>query len=129
MSELKHATVGVTGMTCSACSSRVEKVLNKMDGVEAQVNLTTEKATVDYDPDITSIADITKKIEDIGYGIQTEKVDLDVIGMTCAACSNRIERVLSRQAGVQQATVNLTTESATIEYSPDLIDEQSLIER
>ena len=47
MSETVHTTLGVTGMTCAACSSRVEKVLNKMDGVEAQVNLTTEKATVE----------------------------------------------------------------------------------
>ena len=46
MGDRQHATLGVTGMTCAACSNRVEKVLNKLDGVEAQVNLTTEKATV-----------------------------------------------------------------------------------
>ena len=45
MSDSQHITVGVTGMTCAACSNRIEKVLNKMEGVEAQVNLTTEKAT------------------------------------------------------------------------------------
>lgn len=46
MSETNHATLGITGMTCAACSTRVEKTLNKMDGVEAQVNITTEKATI-----------------------------------------------------------------------------------
>lgn len=129
MSEVKHATVGVTGMTCSACSSRVEKVLNKMDGVEAQVNLTTEKATVDYDPETTSIQDIMDRIEKVGYGIQLEKTELDVAGMTCAACSSRIEKVLNKQSGIKEAAVNLTTENATIEYNPGLIDEQAIIDR
>ncbi|SET03339.1 Cu+-exporting ATPase [Oceanobacillus limi] len=129
MSEEKHVTVGVTGMTCAACSNRVEKVLNKMDGVEAQVNLTTEKASVDYDPSTASIEDITAKIQKLGYGVQTEKVEFDVYGMTCAACSNRIEKVLNKQEGVKQANVNLATESASIEYNPGLIEELDLIGR
>ncbi|WML31353.1 heavy metal translocating P-type ATPase [Neobacillus sp. OS1-32] len=129
VSELKHATLGVTGMTCAACSNRIEKTLNKMAGVEAQVNLTTEKASVHYDPEKTSIAEITNKIENIGYGVLTEKAEFDVFGMTCAACSSRIEKVLNKQAGVKQATVNLTTESATIEYTPGLINEKTLIEK
>src|SRR5690625_2583942 len=97
MSETNHTTLGVTGMTCAACSNRVEKVLNKMDGVKAQVNLTTEKASIDYDPEKTSIEDILKKIENVGYGVLTEKTDLDVFGMTCAACSTRIEKVRSEE--------------------------------
>ncbi|WP_068672925.1 heavy metal translocating P-type ATPase [Oceanobacillus sp. Castelsardo] len=129
MSETNHTTLGVTGMTCAACSNRVEKVLNKMDGVKAQVNLTTEKATIDYDPEKTSVDDITKKIENVGYGVLTEKTDLDVFGMTCAACSTRIEKVLNKQDGVKLATVNLTTESASIEYNPGLIDVKSLIDK
>ncbi|WP_062353452.1 heavy metal translocating P-type ATPase [Bacillus kwashiorkori] len=129
MSETKHATLNITGMTCAACSNRVEKTLNKMDGVEAQVNLTTEKASVHYDPEKTSLDEISKKIENIGYGVLKEKVELDVFGMTCAACSNRIEKVLNKQEGVAQATVNLTTESAMIEYNPGIIDIESLIEK
>ncbi|AXI08771.1 copper-translocating P-type ATPase [Oceanobacillus zhaokaii] len=129
MSEINHATLGITGMTCAACSSRIEKTLNKMDGVEAQVNLTTEKATVDYDSEKTSIEDITKKIENAGYGVLIEKTELDVFGMTCAACSNRIEKVLNKQEGVKLATVNLTTETASIEYNPGLTDTKALIEK
>ncbi|MBR7553132.1 heavy metal translocating P-type ATPase [Allobacillus sp. GCM10007491] len=129
MSEVKHETIGITGMTCAACSNRVEKVLNKMDGVEAQVNLTTEKASIDYDPDKASLDDITNKIEHIGYGVLTEKVDLDVFGMTCAACSNRIEKVLNKQEGVSEASVNLTTESASVEYNPSMVDVHNLIDR
>src|SRR5699024_5998362 len=112
MSEQKQMTLGVTGMTCAACSNRVEKVLNKMDGVNAQVNLTTERANVAYDPEAASPTDITAKIEKLGYGVQMETIELDVTGMTCAACSSRIEKVLSKQEGIEQASVNLATESA-----------------
>src|SRR5699024_12699977 len=73
--------------------------------------------------------DISKKIENVGYGVLTEKTDLDVFGMTCAACSTRIEKVLNKQDGVKHATVNLTTESATIEYNPGLVDVKSLIDK
>lgn len=124
-----HATLAITGMTCAACSNRIEKTLNKMDGVDAQVNLSTEKASIEYNPDKISLEDITTKIENIGYGVLTEKVDLDVFGMTCAACSTRIEKVLNKQEGVTNATVNLTTESATIEYNPGLVDVEALIEK
>lgn len=127
MQEKEHVTVGVTGMTCAACSSRIEKVLNKVDGVEAQVNLTTEKANLDYDPEKVSLEDITEKIEKLGYGVETEKVEFDITGMTCAACSNRIEKVLSKQQGVENATVNLANETAIIEYQPSFIDEEKFI--
>ncbi|HLR66743.1 MAG TPA: heavy metal translocating P-type ATPase [Virgibacillus sp.] len=127
MRKKKHITLGVTGMTCAACSARVEKVLNKMEGVEAQVNLTTEKANVDYDPETTSVQDISQRIEKIGYRVQTEKAEFDVIGMTCAACSSRIEKVLNKQEGIKQATVNLTNESAQIEYNPEMVQESDLI--
>src|SRR5699024_11554954 len=109
-------------------SNRVEKVLNNMDRDKAQVKLTIENASIDYDPEKTSIEDISKKIENVGYGVLTEKTDLDVFGMTYAACSTRIEKVLNKQDGVKHATVNITTERATIKYKPGLVDVNSLID-
>ncbi|MDX8366551.1 cation transporter, partial [Cytobacillus sp. IB215665] len=75
--------LGVTGMTCAACSTRIEKVLNKMDGVEANVNLAMEAATIKYNADTVKPEDVVSKINKLGYGVQTEKVDLDIYGMTC----------------------------------------------
>ncbi len=129
MAEKEHVSLNISGMTCAACSNRIEKVLNRMDGVEANVNLTTEKASVDYQQDKTSLEDITNRIESIGYGVVYEKSDLDITGMTCAACSNRIEKVLNKTDGVKSATVNLTTENAMIEYNPGVIDERDIIDR
>src|SRR5699024_10596210 len=101
---------------------------NKMDGVEAQVNLTTEKATVDYDSEKASIEEITEKIENVGYGVLTDKAEFDVFGMTCAACSTRIDKGLNKQEGVKRAAVNLTNETAVIEYNPGLIGEAEIVE-
>ncbi|QGH35534.1 cadmium-translocating P-type ATPase [Gracilibacillus salitolerans] len=129
MSDNKKVTLGITGMTCAACSNRIEKVLNKMEGVDAQVNLTTEKASVSFDPENVKVEDVQAKIEKLGYGVQTERIDFDVYGMTCAACSNRIEKVLNKQAGIQKATVNLATESASVEYNPSFVEEADMISR
>jgi len=128
MSKTKDITVGITGMTCAACSSRIERVLNKIDGVEAQVNLTTEKANIHYDPDVMSFDDISEKIEHLGFGVQSEKLEFDVLGMTCAACSNRVEKVLNKQEGITNASVNLPNETATIEYNPGLTNEDKILD-
>jgi len=129
MEKEKRITLGITGMTCAACSNRIEKSLNKIAGVTARVNLATEKATISFDPQVVTVDEITEKIEQLGYGVVTEQVEFDVFGMTCAACSTRIEKVLNKQDGVTRATVNLATESATVEFNPAVISEQELIQR
>ncbi|UOQ47001.1 heavy metal translocating P-type ATPase [Gracilibacillus caseinilyticus] len=129
MSDIQEMRFEVTGMTCAACSNRIEKVLNKMDYVEAQVNLTTEQAAVSYNPETVTFEDIQAKIEKIGYGVKWEQIDLAVEGMTCAACANRIEKVLNKQQGIQKATVNLATESASVHYQPSIMDTGDMINR
>ncbi|WP_301200601.1 heavy metal translocating P-type ATPase, partial [Corynebacterium stationis] len=62
-----HIDLGVTGMTCTSCSSRVERKLNKVDGVNATVNYATESASVSYDPSLTAPEDLIKVIQDAGY--------------------------------------------------------------
>ncbi|MET3698479.1 Cu+-exporting ATPase [Bacillus oleivorans] len=120
----------VTGMTCAACANRIEKGLNKLDGVEAaNVNLALEKATIKYNPEITQADAFEKKIQDLGYGVVTEKVEFDLMGMTCAACATRIEKGLKKLEGVQTATVNLALETGTVEYNPSQVSVQDMIEK
>ncbi|TWT27307.1 heavy metal translocating P-type ATPase [Planomicrobium sp. CPCC 101110] len=117
--ELKEASFQITGMTCAACAARIEKGINKMEGVEqANVNLALEKSSIHYDPSKLSEADFEKKIEALGYGVVKQKAELDITGMTCAACATRIEKGLSRLEGVAAANVNLALEKATIEFNP-----------
>jgi len=120
----------ITGMTCSACSTRIEKGLKKMEGVqEANVNLALEKAMVQYDPNVLKLSDIQKKVEDLGYGVVKEKSELVITGMTCSACSARIEKGLNKMEGVLQANVNLALETASIEYNPSTISAKDLIQK
>jgi P-type Cu+ transporter len=69
----KKVTFGVTGMTCASCVSHVEKALKEVPGIlSVNVNLATERATVEYDPDETSVTDFKKAVESAGYGIGAE---------------------------------------------------------
>ncbi|OWA35329.1 heavy metal translocating P-type ATPase [Saccharibacillus sp. O16] len=118
----QQATLQIGGMTCAACANRIEKGLNRMPGINgANVNLALEKASVDYDPKQTELADIERKIESLGYTTVKESSDFDITGMTCAACSTRIEKGLNRMPGVLHASVNLALETAHVEYAPGAI--------
>lgn len=126
----KEVQLRITGMTCAACSNRIEKSLNKMEGIDqATVNLALEKATVIYNPENTTLIEIEKKIHDLGYSVATEKAELDLIGMTCAACATRIEKGLNKLEGVSKATVNLALETASVEYNPSQLNIQDMISR
>jgi Cu+-exporting ATPase len=67
-------TLAITGMTCAACSARIERVVAKMDGVESvAVNLASERGVVTFDGEKLSLADIIAKIEKTGYGAAAPK--------------------------------------------------------
>ncbi|MGH9249984.1 MAG: heavy metal translocating P-type ATPase, partial [Acidimicrobiales bacterium] len=133
----------VEGMTCASCVNRIERYLNKVEGVEAaSVNLATESATVRYDPSALRLEDLGTAVEAAGYEARLERTEsgdstsrsvtlafrapesrmfaLDIEGMTCASCVNRIERYLNRLDGVTSATVNLATERATVTAAPEV---------
>ena len=127
---LKEATMQIKGMTCAACSARIEKGLNKMQGVEdANVNLALERSTIHYDSGQISAAELEQKILDLGYEVVKEKRDFAITGMTCAACSARIEKVLNKMEGVSSAGVNLAIEKATVEYNPAQTSPKEIVQR
>ncbi|WP_333734919.1 heavy metal-associated domain-containing protein, partial [Streptomyces sp. IBSBF 3010] len=65
--ELSRADFTIGGMTCASCAARVEKKLNRMDGVTATVNYATEKARVSYDAAAVSVGDLVATVERTGY--------------------------------------------------------------
>jgi Cu+-exporting ATPase len=114
--------VGVQGMTCASCVGRVERGLGKVAGVEsAAVNLATERATVTYDPALTTPQALIAKVKDVGYEPLIGELDLSVQGMTCANCVGRVERALTKVDGVLSASVNLATERANVTYLPSSV--------
>ncbi|PMC37456.1 copper-translocating P-type ATPase [Bacillus sp. UMB0899] len=128
--ELKEAVLPITGMTCASCAVRIEKGLKKVEGVEdANVNFALERTSIKYNPNVVQIDEFKKKINDLGYDVVEEKVELNIIGMTCAACATRIEKGLNKIEGVAKANVNLALESATVEYNPSQTGLNDMLQR
>ena len=118
----KRCKIG--GMNCSACSNRVERGIKKLEGVkEANVNLTTETLTVDFDESKISFKDIEHKIENLGYKVikNIKTYTYKVQGMTCAVCASRVERITKKLEGVEDSIVNLNTEKLNITIDQDLV--------
>ena len=70
----KKVEIKVSGMNCASCALNVEKSLNKLEGVkEAHVNIGTEKATVEYDPEKMNLSKIEKAVEESGYKVVNQE--------------------------------------------------------
>lgn len=114
-----QTSLQITGMTCAACANRIEKGLNKIEGVtDANVNFAMERATVTYDPNKVDVSKMEASIQKLGYDTAKEAVDLQLEGMTCTACALKIEKTLNRLPGVAAANVNFAMETAHVEYNP-----------
>jgi P-type Cu+ transporter len=128
--DVKQTTIPITGMTCAACAVRIEKGLNKLEGVsEANVNFALERASVSYDPSKVNLSEMERKIEQLGYGTVKESVEFNITGMTCAACATRIEKGLNKMQGVSNATVNLALETAHVEFNSAQIGIADLVKK
>ncbi|QBR00155.1 heavy metal translocating P-type ATPase [Paraburkholderia pallida] len=145
------AELEIRGMTCASCAMRVEKALAKVPGVtRASVNLATEKATVEAraeaggdaakaltvqlvaavekagyeaEPIVDAGAEASADVNaDAGPSAAAQTASFAIGGMTCAACANRVEKVLARVPGVASATVNLATENAAVRLEAPVDD-------
>ncbi|RME80218.1 MAG: copper-translocating P-type ATPase [Caldilineae bacterium] len=118
----QQLTLPVEGMTCASCASHVGRSLRKVPGVQdAQVNLATERALVTFEADPVPLDRLIQAVEDAGYDVPLETTTLPIGGMTCASCASHVERALQRLPGVDQASVNLATERATVTFVPGLV--------
>ena len=85
----------IEGMTCAACAARIERKLNKLDGVEAAVNYANEEASVAFDPARVAVADLIAAVEATGYGASLPATDSGR-----AAAAERAARTLRARLGV-----------------------------
>lgn len=126
---IQKLSIDVIGMTCASCSARIEKQLNKLEGVSsAVVNLLANKAVVEFDNSKLDKRTIVKTIEKTGYEVPLKRTTLFVEGMTCAACSARVEKALQKVDGVVNASVNLSTNKATVDYASGSVEESFLVQ-
>ncbi len=121
-------------MHCASCVSLIERRLKKFEGVgKVNVNLATNKGTVEFDETKVGPKDFVKAIEAAGYGAEIPKMDggaggsvqsqngkaslaLHVIGMDSLHCANIVEMALKKTAGILGVEVNFALERAVVEY-------------
>jgi len=131
---IRKESYRVTGMSCAACAARIEKIINKLPGIaKVNVNFAVEKATVEFDDVSVDSDKIIEAVKKLGFGFEKEvvqensSIELKISGMSCAACSAKIERKLGKTEGVIKASVNLATEKANIQYDPSKIKASDII--
>jgi len=126
---LAQLSLPVEGMTCASCSGRLERMLNKRAGIQqAQVNLANNRATATFDAEQCSASDVVEVIHKAGFSVPPEVQSFNITGMTCAACSGRLEKLLSKIPGTERVSVNLATEVATLTAPAGLVRQAQIIE-
>ncbi|MBV7495957.1 heavy metal translocating P-type ATPase [Pseudomonas sp. NPDC086112] len=126
MSESTTFDLPIAGMTCASCAGRVERALSKVIGATAvSVNLATEQARVQAPSD--SLPALMDAVQQAGYSVPQQPLELSIDGMTCASCVGRVERALAKVPGVKSVSVNLANERAHLELLGQ-VDPQPLID-
>ena len=116
-SNLEHLVIPINGMSCASCASRIEKNIAGLEGVmHAGVNFGAEQASVDYDADKVSPAEVREVIEKLGFKVSATRESFTVEGMTCASCVSRVENKLRGLHGVLDVQVNLAAGRVLIDY-------------
>jgi len=123
----KQLTLPITGMTCANCVATVERNLKKVKGVEtALVNLSSERATVVFDPDLASLPDLIGRVERAGYGVATGEADLVIRRMADDNDARRLEKAFNALQGVLSAQVSIVSDRAIIRYIPTMVTQNEL---
>ena len=127
MSETKQLTLPITGMTCANCVATVERGLKKQEGVQtAVVNLSSERATVTFDPSAVGLPDLVARVARAGYGIATGEADLVIKRLADDNDARRLEKNLAKLEGVLEVAVSITTERARVKYVPTVVSQSEI---
>jgi len=107
-------TLITPSMSCGSCIGRIEKAVSNMQDIhDVSVNLATQAVRFEAETPAV-VAKVAEALTKMGYAPKTETIDLDVENMHCGSCVGRVETLLKKLDGVQDAHVNLATQSAHI---------------
>ncbi|XP_020216335.1 probable copper-transporting ATPase HMA5 [Cajanus cajan] len=136
--ELSEATAlfSVVGMSCAACAGSVEKGVKRLPGIrEAMVDVLNNRAHVIFYPSFVNEEMIREAIENAGFEAALLSHDdsvqvcrIQIKGMTCTTCSSSLESALHATQGVLQAHVGLATEEAQVQYNPNLLSHNHILQ-
>ncbi|MYL56662.1 heavy metal translocating P-type ATPase [Virgibacillus halodenitrificans] len=108
LTDVEKKTFAITGMTCASCVQSIEKATRKLDGViSTNVNLATEKMTVEYNPTVISVSDITQAVSNAGYEAREERETTDSTNEEQDKKQRKIKSMLTRFGGSAVFTVPL----------------------
>jgi len=114
-------------MTCANCVATVERNLKKLDGVNsAMVNLSSERATVDFDTTKLGLAEMIARVQRAGYGVATGEADLIIKRLSDDNDARRLEKALLKLEGVVDAQVNYGSERARLRYVPTVVSQAEI---
>ncbi|KAB1191193.1 MULTISPECIES: heavy metal translocating P-type ATPase [Haloferax] len=119
-----RAAFGVPDMDCPSCAGKVESSVRTLDGIgDVDPQVTTGRLVVDYDPDRTTLDDITSSIEGAGYTVADEPtvrtITLSVPDMDCPSCAGKVENALDTVPGVLEYETRPTVGTAIVTVSAD----------
>src|SRR3989441_2019465 len=118
----KRTVLKIGGMHCAGCVSSIQKSVSDVPGVnKVEVNLATEKATLEFDQTKVKLDSIEKAIEEIGYKVVYEKLTLKLGGVSDSTDAERIEQKLHRVDGIKFSSVNYGSSQVNIEYNSALL--------
>ncbi|MCZ2128256.1 MAG: heavy metal translocating P-type ATPase [Anaerolineales bacterium] len=127
MTETKQLTLPITGMTCANCVATVERNLKKLDGVDnAVVNLSSERATIDFDAAKLGLSDFIARVKRAGYGVASGEAELIIKRLSDDNDARRLEKTLAKLDGVLEAQVSFTNEKARVQYVSTIISQAEL---
>jgi Cu+-exporting ATPase len=123
----RAVTLPITGMTCANCVATIERGLRRLDGVElANVNLASERASVEFDPSRLAIPALVDRIRSAGYDVALGEASLPLARVGDAADARRLEKAVLAHEGVESANVNLAVETLRVRYIPTLISQAEI---
>ncbi len=123
MEKEKNIILPIQGMTCANCVATIERNLKKEKGVgNVSVNLSSERAVVNYAQDVTSLGNLIQRVERAGYGVLQVSNDILLEKLSNTNEVDRIKAKLSMMDGITRVSGNVVKETITVDYIPTIID-------
>lgn len=122
MKSSKQVVLPITGMTCANCAATIERNLKKLNGVDHTiVNLVTERATVEYDPEKLDLSAIVQRVEKVGYGIAIVETELLIPKLSDNADAQRLQKNLDQMNGILTVSINLSLSKIRVKFVPTVV--------
>jgi Cu+-exporting ATPase len=123
----RQAILPITGMTCANCVATVERSLKKGAGVEsASVNLSSERASVTYDPTQVDLPALVARVERAGYGVASGNAELSVRRLSDDNDARRLEKKLLSSAGVLEVSASVANDRVRVRYIPTITSQHEI---